>query len=1387
MKNKWLVGLLSALMVVSLAFGVAACKNDKGKDDDASIAERAIALVRDTYIDDAAETFADYEVNGQFRIGSNTYKVDWTVTSEVEGYESYVSVGEMDADTTMVPVHISLENTVRVDYTLTASVTVGKVTTHVDFAHVIPLTYTVKQAQELAASLSSQQYYKENDSVVAIAVRGIVTERGHWTNAHSNIQGAYIKDAEDNTATCQLYGLDMDGKYLNEHGDLVTDAEIIVAGALQKYYNDIELTFYNSASIDCVTVAYTLPETTDQERVNRAKAALEFYPTVLATPGAEKTLATTLERASLTWTVETGTEYASVVNGKLKTADALPATKQPVTLKATIKSGSVEDSKTFELQALAITDKTGTKSEPLTVAEAQDVLHSIDASDYSDEMAYVKGYVISASWDSNNGNRWKNVYLADEANESNQENQLLVYRLTVDGTVLAGQNSLEAGDLITVYGYLYNYYGEYEVSAKSSNGVQVYCVYTDNENAGGQEEPEEPTGAFTPVEETPVAGNYYIAMQASGKWYYLTGEATSDKEYYLAVTTSPLGAAEFTIETTEGGYTIKVGEKWLVIKKNGTYVNSLYVDTDDTSCVWVWEAEQKTFSVTVNSTKYFLGSHDTYLSNMSAGMYSYLTGDKASTQWPARIGTLEEPTDADKAEFVLNSLKLDRTSFSATENDIALPTENSYEATVTWGVQGGTSEYVTVTDNKLSITNLPTEGDGETVTLTVSVTVGTSDAKTKTFEITILPSGTVAKGTAENPYTVDELKTLKVSTDSTSNDDNYYKVNGVVTPIYVQGIITVVGELDGTYGIKDYFFATTAGDTENDIKFKANWGDVASDTKFRVGDTVVVYGYFEYYNNEYQISQWYEGSTGHFPLLKSHTPKQLTDEEKAQEVLDSLKLGKTVFNEVDETGFELPTSNEYEATVTWSVKEGNADEYVEISGANRLLVKKLPTGGDVTITLKVTVKVNTTEVTKEDITIKLIPSVSQDDLTTASVGIEAYAASHDWVLDQKYGEVKLDNNIKATTKTGNNNGKYYNHSGTNAKEWRLFSSESGVLTITADNEATIYSVKITYTPGSNGDHLTYNGEQVDSDEVVVVNAVSAEFTVAVGKAFVTAIEVKYTGGAEWTNEAKITEALAEIDITATDLTADLPLPKTTVPGVTLTWSVTAGATAAEVQGSADTGYTLHVTRGETDTSVTLKVSASCGEAAAQEKSFDKLVVKAQPAEGSAKTLDLDLTTNFSTYAKSWNNSYSSRDVSLDAIQSNCDVSGTVNFSNACKQGSTISNAPVMRTKEASKSDYVTVKLTGTESITSVSFVLKAWSAKDTFTNITIEYSANGSTWIKIGEDFIHDSATAIDETDGLTLKAEGIPSDVKSVRLNIVSSAKEKRVGIMSISLGVNS
>ncbi len=131
---------------------------------------------------------------------------------------------------------------------------------------------------------------------------------------------------------------------------------------------------------------------------------------------------------------------------------------------------------------------------------------------------------------------------------------------------------------------------------------------------------------------------------------------------------------------------------------------------------------------------------------------------------------------------------------------------------------------------------------------------------------------------------------------------------------------------------------------------------------------------------------------------------------------------------------------------------------------------------------------------------------------TVEKTVEEIATANSWVSGTIYSSFQLDENITVTASAGSNNGKYWEASG--GKQYRLFQSESGTMTISAPEGYEIQSITLTFNYQETG-ILMYGDTQVASGTAVEINAQSATFTVSQtdsskhGKIFITSFVVVY--------------------------------------------------------------------------------------------------------------------------------------------------------------------------------------------------------------------------------------------------------------------------------------
>ncbi len=189
----------------------------------------------------------------------------------------------------------------------------------------------------------------------------------------------------------------------------------------------------------------------------------------------------------------------------------------------------------------------------------------------------------------------------------------------------------------------------------------------------------------------------------------------------------------------------------------------------------------------------------------------------------------------------------------------------------------------------------------------------------------------------------------------------------------------------------------------------------------------------------------------------------------------------------------------------------------------------------------------------------LYPVYTRSEVTSFESSVSANISEQGWTNGTKYTSLVLNGDITASVDGGSNSGKYYS-TGTS---WRIYSSEDGTLTITANSGCSLESVTLTFTGESTTKPATveYNGTTITSGTAVDVTGTSAEFAVTGGQARITNISVTY--------------------LSENSIVYYISAPVTTSP-VTITaakYATYCGARALNFSGTGITAYTA--TEGET--------------------------------------------------------------------------------------------------------------------------------------------------------------------------------------------------------------
>ncbi len=309
------------------------------------------------------------------------------------------------------------------------------------------------------------------------------------------------------------------------------------------------------------------------------------------------------------------------------------------------------------------------------------------------------------------------------------------------------------------------------------------------------------------------AGTYKIAIDLTaaadvGKVLYFNGQMANN--YYFGTSDNESNAAEVVVEEAEYGYTLKTGDKYLEVIKNGDYINLELQDTP--SGEWQYNSELKTitWTVTASGTDYYLGTRTnngkTY-TTISANDVKYITGSNAEnvgvTQFVIsfiKLGGSVTPPALESiiinpSSFTLKKGESTKLSVLSVPSDIDVDIEwfidNTDVATVAadgtvTAVAAGTATITAMSKNHNNIAAYAT------VTVTADTTVNPPVNPTLTA-LTITPASlTLTPGKSENLTVMPTPSNAKADVNWTSSDNSVATVddNGTVIAIKA-GTVTI--------------------------------------------------------------------------------------------------------------------------------------------------------------------------------------------------------------------------------------------------------------------------------------------------------------------------------------------------------------------------------------------------------------------------------------------------------------------------------------------------------------------------------------------------------------------------------------------------------------------
>lgn len=367
--KKILTAAVAIAMGATLVGAFVACG---GSNKNAEIAESAIGSIQGLYgRPEDSETTGSFKVLGKTSVESKLYDVTWSVSSDdVEDITQYIQIGtEMDEDY-RITINVERSQTLDIAYTLTASVTVGKVTKTCDIPKTLLKLGKIYTADEILAldqanfnvniqngSTTSTYYSEDGTTAAVVVVKGYVVDPGSYASNYKNYEKIYIADAADETASAKklyVYRVQPDGVYLKDDGSTLLKAGDLVTfqGCVSIYNSKIQITYAGDVSVKCIGLVRN-----SKSDAELAQAAVD---TVTLEADLTSNLTVTLPSAkgdaTLTWTVKAG--GATIDGYKLTCPENTADTAKDVTLTVTADVNGATASKDITVKVAKVADFT---------------------------------------------------------------------------------------------------------------------------------------------------------------------------------------------------------------------------------------------------------------------------------------------------------------------------------------------------------------------------------------------------------------------------------------------------------------------------------------------------------------------------------------------------------------------------------------------------------------------------------------------------------------------------------------------------------------------------------------------------------------------------------------------------------------------------------------------------------------------------------------------------------------------------------------------------------------------------------------------------------------------------------------------------------------------
>ncbi|MBQ6209761.1 MAG: Ig-like domain-containing protein [Prevotella sp.] len=336
--------------------------------------------------------------------------------------------------------------------------------------------YTVAEAIEFINTLGT------STSTDDVYVRGIISQVDSYNSKYYSIT-YWISDDGTTANQMQVYS----GKGLNSadfasKDDLLPSDEVVVCGKVKMYNGTPEFDKNN------YLVEFTRTD-------NRVDPALAFNPTELNVEiGEDFTEPTLTNEFGVAVTYTSSNEEVAEVDeeGSLTINGAGTAT---ITASFAGDDNYLASEASYTLTVVDPDAPGATIDNPLTVAEALEIINGLANGGYSDSEVYVKGVISGIK--SLDVSQWVRAqyYISDDGTETDQ---LLIYNgYYLDGADFTSNDQIAEGDEVVVYGKLQKYVKNDEVTPEVAQNNYIASIIHNETPILADAELAYPVDAFT--------------------------------------------------------------------------------------------------------------------------------------------------------------------------------------------------------------------------------------------------------------------------------------------------------------------------------------------------------------------------------------------------------------------------------------------------------------------------------------------------------------------------------------------------------------------------------------------------------------------------------------------------------------------------------------------------------------------------------------------------------------------------------------------------------------------------------------------------------------------------------------------------------------------------